>query len=385
VEFLAKKGDVGEASCDVFDSGSEINDTVRCTVLAPDDIGWRTVLSTLPHDFYHLPSYVDLCAQLENGKAIAFHVVGAGNHFLLPVILRAVPDFGIPTLRGWTDARSPYGYAGPLLSVTAADSKARAAFARRATRAVVNAMRQLRIVTGFIRCHPLLTVPAEVFNSAGQIVTHGRTVSIDLTLSAEDIWKQFRRNHRSDIKRLCATTGAVVEHDYEWRHLEDYLQAYRETLHRVRASDSYAFNAKYYQGLRDALGEKVHLFVVKIGHEVAAAGVFTEFCGIVQYHLGATLDKHLKHHPNKLLCHEVSLWAKARGNRWLHIGGGVGGREDSLYQFKAGFSQLRHPYQTWRICSDDDVYAQLIAASQPDLRRDPDDDYFPPYRNVDHR
>ena len=113
---------------------------------------------------------------------------------------------------------------------------------------------------------------------------------------------------------------------------------------------------------------------------VAAAGLFIETDGIVQYHLGGTNEASIGAEASKLLIHAACGWAKARGYRSLHLGGGVGGATDSLLFFKAGFSPVRHPYRTLRVVLDEAEYRRLVAACDPDL--DPDDlgGYFPAYR-----
>ena len=55
--------------------------------------------------------------------------------------------------------------------------------------------------------------------------------------------------------------------------------------------------------------------------------------------------------PTKLMLHFVRTWAKDRGLRRLRLGGGVGGKEDSLYRFKAGFSTDRHAFEPCASCA----------------------------------
>ena len=69
------------------------------------------------------------------------------------------------------------------------------------------------------------------------------------------------------------------------------------------------------------------------------------------------------------------------GREILHLGGGLGGREDSLMLFKAGFSDRRHPFRTWRWIVLPEAYARLAAARA--ARRAgpaPSPDFFPAYR-----
>ncbi len=49
---------------------------------------------------------------------------------------------------------------------------------------------------------------------------------------------------------------------------------------------------------------------------------------------------------------------KGRGNRWLHLGGGVGGDNDPLFAFKAGFSDTRFKNQTMRLILDEPRYRE---------------------------
>ena len=71
---------------------------------------------------------------------------------------------------------------------------------------------------------------------------------------------------------------------------------------------------------------------------------------------------------------------KKRGNRVLHLGGGLGGAPDSLFAFKAGFSKARHPFRTWRVVVDEDRYRELTRAAQPGLAAADVPGFFPAYR-----
>ena len=161
------------------------------------------------------------------------------------------------------------------------------------------------------------------------------------------------------------------------------MEIYDETMSRVQALRSYYFSREYFLGLREAVGSaRLHLFVVRAGADVLAAALFTETAGIVQYHLGGTRTRALRLDPHTLLYHVVCEWAKERGNRVLHLGGGLGGREDSLFHFKAGFSQIRLPFHTWRQITDPEGYREYLSALGI---AGTDGDYFPAYRQPDAR
>jgi hypothetical protein len=326
---------------------------------------WETVLRTARHDFYHLPAYVALCGAQERARPCALIASERDRTMLLPLLIRDIPG-------GGSDATSPYGYPGPI-GIGSDDP----AFLHAALVAGVQVLRDAGFVSVFVRLHPLLNpVPPE---GMGTLVVHGDTVSVDLTMSREELWAQTRLNHRRDITRALRL-GYAARMDDEWQHLESFKRLYRETMERRSASPFYFFDDAYFDGLRGALGERLHLCVVEKDGVVAAAGLYAETDGIVEYHLSGTAEESLEVRPMKLLMHFASGWAKDRGNRVLHLGGGVGGADDSLLQFKIGFSPLRTSFATLRVVIDEPEYTRLVAARGPHLDPGARTSFFPQYR-----
>jgi ribosomal protein S18 acetylase RimI-like enzyme len=341
--------------------------TLKGTLLDVDAPEWAAVLRAARHDFYHLPAYVALCAGQERGRPRALYVTDDGRTMLLPLVIRGIPGGGF-------DATSPYGYPGPV-GIGTDDP----AFLRVALVAGLHVLREAGIVSAFVRLHPLLNPlpPSDI----GTLVRHGETVSIDLTLPTEELWAQTRLNHRRDISRALRL-GYVARMDEDWQHLESFKHLYRATMARRSAAPFYFFEDAYFDGLRDALGESLHLCVVEKDGVIAAAGLFVETNGIVEYHLSGTGDAFRVVQPTKLMMHFVRGWAKDRGNPVLHLGGGVGGDSDSLLHFKGRFSPLRHTFHTVRMVIDEPEYGRLVAARDPLLDPDARSGFFPPYRQA---
>jgi len=108
-------------------------------------------------------------------------------------------------------------------------------------------------------------------------------------------------------------------------------------------------------------------------------GAFVAFSNnIMQFHLAATSDEYLKDGPMKLLIDESTLIGRQKGMHYLHLGGGVGGNEDSLFEFKAGFSNLQLSFKTWRFVADPEIYNELVN-NRFSLGLQ-SADYFPKYR-----
>jgi hypothetical protein len=336
---------------------------MRVELIDPDAARWREAVRSLPHDVYHLPAYVRLAAAEEGGEPRAAYVDDGPSRLLLPLIVRRVGP-------GRLDGTSPYGYPGPLASGPAA-------FVRSAWAAVRERLHAEGLVSLFVRLHPLLN-PCPP-RGAGVVVQHGETVSVDLRLPADEQWRQTASGHRNEINR-AVRAGHRAYVDERWQHLPAFGRLYRATMSRRGAAQHYMFTDRYFEQLREALGERLHLGVVDIGGAIAAAGLFTETNGTVQYHLSGSDEAFTRERPTKLLLHFARGWAKARGNTVLHLGGGIGGRPDSLFRFKAGFSTARHPFCTLRVVLDDIAYAELVHAHDAGLDAADLERFFPLYR-----
>jgi hypothetical protein len=230
---------------------------MKIDLLAPTDPRWAAFVERTPHDFHHLPAFVELSSRTtEPGLPLAVLVSEADDAMLLPAVRRDVP--GAP---GIYDAVSPYGYPTPLL---AGPTAATPAFVSRACRELAGALRAERYVTLFVRMHPVLDPDLAGFDS-GLLVTHGETVLIDLDASEEEQWQQHQSGHRSEIKQALKAGRQTVRIDEAWRHFDEFVRLYAETMARLDASRYYRFDAEYFRGLRAALGDdRVQVYVFDI-------------------------------------------------------------------------------------------------------------------------
>ena len=324
-------------------------------MLAPADPRWNLMLRTAPHDFYLLPGYVALAARFDGGEPIAVLVEDGPRQLLMPLLLRDVPATrnGPPRL----DATSPYGYPGMTVSSQDPAVPTDRAFTREAVGVAIGALREAGVISLFLRLNALLPVDYEVLGDVGRLVSHGHTVSIDLLRDEDDLFQNMRTDHRRNIARLDRLGFTyLIDPACSPESVAGFLKVYTETMDRLGATSSYYFDAAYLNDLHTALDGRTTLVLIRQGDEVAAAALFGEVDGIVQYHLGGTHESFIKFSPIKGIFSATASWAKSRGNRVLHLGGGLGGAEDALFNFKAGFSRERHLFQTARIIIDQAVY-----------------------------
>jgi hypothetical protein len=337
---------------------------MTASLLEPTAREWKAALQQLAHDMYHEPEYVVLDALLYGGTPAAFHYEEHGRHLLMPLIVRDVPGSDL------RDALSPYGYPGPI-------GNGDPGFWERGCAALRETLRAEGIVTAFVRMHPLLDAPLPSLARFGGLVRHGETVSMDLTVSTEEMWRQTRSDHRNHINRARRDGTRIVFDD--WDRLGEWVAVYHDNMRRVGASSYYFFTREHLAALHDAVGDRMHLAVALEGDEVVGGNTFFEHDGIATGYVSST-RRARNRYADELLYDEVRRWCKARGDTVFHLGGGKGGSNDSLFSYKAGFSPSRHPFHTWRVVADPDAYRRLVADRRPGA--DPDDlsATFPPYR-----
>ena len=345
------------------------------------DPRWREALQRLRHDFYHLPEYAALESESYQATPMAFSAIEGDRELFVPCLVRPCanlfPEAGIG--REVSDVVSPYGYPGFLLSDAARTSPE---FTKEVMLRMSESFRGQGVCSAFFRMNPLLSEQfADLFPS-NLLSPASDTVAIDLTLTEEVIWENIRHGHQWVINK-CKKLGYQPRMVSFREHIDAFMEVYQETMDRVKARDSYYFGRDYFEKLA-AMPEYVHCCLVELEGEVAAACVFFECNGIVQAHLGGTRSKFMKQSPFHLVLHHAAGWAKSRGNRLFHLGGGVGGSGDRLLEFKRGFSELTFPFHTLRLIADEEKYRELthLRAKAANLPADQpfQTEYFPAYR-----
>ena len=339
--------------------------------ISHDDARWRQFLKNTKHDCYHLPEYAEIAAADEDSFPAAFYAEDGSAACLIPLLIRPMPA-ALNAPADWFDCVSPYGYPGVLTSPRGAPLPA-------FLDAFCSAARARGIVSAFVRLHPLFALDQEALWKFGHLVRHGRTVYIDLSRPRESVWLQVSSNHRRNIRRLVRL-GFQCSLD-EWNRLPEFVDVYHATMRRVGAPQSYFFSPRYFESLRDKLGARVHLAcVLSPNRELAAGSLLIVTEGIVEYHLGGSADQYLPFAPSKLAMDFIWRWSQEQSYDILHLGGGVGAVEDSLFHFKAGFSPARGEFYTYRLVIDERKHAALQQMAHSVCRAAANGDFFPAYR-----
>lgn len=331
--------------------------------LASDSAEWQELVDgTRQADSYHGAPYHRLAERRGEGEARLFVCRDATGWIGMPLLVRP-----IEALPGRRDAGSVYGYAGPIASTDKPSTALVDAFQR----GLEARLEAEGIVSLVARLHPLLDQAAWI-GPLGSVREMGATVSIDLTAPETAQLAGYRSNHRRDLKRL-ARDGYVTTRETGAGAREAFIEVYHANMRRVGAAAGYFFDAAYFDGLADALGPGLDLFLCRKDGEVAGGALCMRKRHIAQYHLGAVADAHLEAAPLKQLLDAARQHYTATGAEIFHLGGGRGSGEDSLFRFKAGFSPTRHRFALWCWVIDEPAYGELTEDRPPT-------DFFPAYR-----
>lgn len=251
-------------------------------------------------DAYYRRPYVEAAALLDRGRPFLLEHEGA----VFAGIERDEPR----------DVVTPYGYGGPV----GGDGGFWDAYEEWA--------RERGVVTTFVRFHPLFG------NQRGaplHVEPLAPTVAWRLD-PGRDLRAGLHFKHRNKVTKAENAGATVAQHD----GLGEFVALYEDTMRRLDADAFYFFEPAYWERLG-----KLPLvrFDAELGGEVVASALCLATPPFLHYHLSGTTDAGRSTGSSTLVLLEAARWAQANGYERFHLGGGLGGKEDSLHHFKARF------------------------------------------------
>jgi hypothetical protein len=304
-----------------------------------DPADWDALLRSLGvSDVYYSRGYVEASAPLADGEPVFLHHGGV----VFPVLLRRDP----------VDVVTPYGYGGPLgggLEEFGARYEEWCA--------------ERGVVTSFAVHHPLLVTEAPGFH----VTPLGGTIAWPLE---GDLLEGMHKHHRRVVRRaLDSGLEAGVSDD-----LPAFVALYEETMRRAGAAPFYFFSEEYWRAF-DGLVPTVQVDVRRDGELLGSVLGMGE-PPLLHYHLGGTADAGRDAGASHVALYTLARWGAENGYEVLHLGGGVGGRADSLLEFKRRFAPHGHiPSSLGKAVHDLDAYGRLTGSREVDW-----DGFFPAYR-----
>jgi len=305
-------------------------------------------------DVYYSRGFVGASAALVDADPLLLRLDGEAGTVFFACLLRREPF----------DVVTPYGYGGP---VGAGERPPLAEFPA----AYETWCKRRGATTSFAVFHPLLGNAGSPAAAGFRRRALAGTVAWSLT--GPDLLAAMHRHHRRLIRR-AQNAGYEVAIEPAPAALDEFAGVYEQSMQRARASPFYFFPRGYW----DALVDGVRLVRV----DVRAQGrLLASVLGMgsppwLHYHLGGAADAARGTGASHLALYRLACWGREQGFETLHLGGGVGGREDSLLEFKLRFApQGRVPVSIGRAVHDLPAYLQLTGRAAVDW-----DGFFPGYR-----
>jgi serine/alanine adding enzyme len=185
------------------------------------------------------------------------------------------------------------------------------------------------VVTTFVRFHPLLGNRRDT-PSPMRVEPLGGTIA--WRLDEGDPFERMHRHHRR-LARKAEKAGVETAPSVAPPSLDRFVRLYELTMERKDAAGFYYFPPEYWRALETGLREHIVLFEADQDAALLCFATPPWF----HYHLGASSEEARKVGANNLLFCAAARWAATEGYTRFHLGGGIGGRVDSLFDFKRRF------------------------------------------------
>jgi hypothetical protein len=313
---------------------------------------WDALLARLGvDDVYLRREYVESACAIEPGTPTYL----SEGEVVFPCIVRE--------FRGALDVTTPYGYGGPVAAAEDADSF---------YGAYRDWCRERGVVSTFVRFHPLYEN-----QRYARIAVEPLGSTVAWRLQAGELFERMHSHHRRVVRKAQrAGLEVIVE---EAPSLDEFAALYERTMKRLEADSFYLFTPDYWESLR-ALS--VLLVSVRHGDEQVASVLCFAAKPWLHYHLGASSDEGRRVGASHLVLYEAAAWARAQGYELFHLGGGVGGRADSLFEFKSRFDPgAAREFAIGRAIHDETAYHDLVEATGGA----DSGGFFPAYRDTSRR
>jgi len=329
-------------------------------------------------DVYYDYNYFDIYARHFN--VIPEAVVWEDRHISVfwPHLVRNIPNKIENNLR-FFDLITPYGYGGPLICYNTNNASEIRSSLHSYMKAYLEFAERKNYICEFIRFHPLIKnwEPfCKDFHGVIAFDHNNDTVSVDLSCELDQIWGDFRKGHRYNIRKTEREECEVrILQKPSETDIEAFISIYNANMKNCHASRKYFFPPSF---IKDHFS-RLSAVLININYhgKLIGASMFISGGSYIHYHLSGSNNDIIGLYPSALTIWNAIKWAKENGFTGLHLGGGLG-RNDSLFNFKRGFSKAVNPYYTGKIIFNREQYTALTKSCD---NLNTNTNFFPAYRS----
>lgn len=330
----------------------------------------KVVRSFMSYDVYYLSGYVKAFQLHGDGQPLMFYYEDKNIRGINVVMKRDISDhpfFKDKLSQGeMFDFTTPYGYGGWLIEGDGDKAPLFLAYEKWC--------RDNNVVSEFVRYHPMLD-NAEYSQPYYDVLMLGNTIAMDLS-SPEIIWANLTSKNRNMVRKALKS-GVEIYHGQFPQIYKTFKEIYELTMDSDNATDYYYFKEDFYDSICKDLPEEAQVFWAEVDGKIIAASIMITANGFMNYHLSGSLRKYQNLAPSNLLLYKAALWGSMHGCRSLHMGGGVGSKEDSLYKFKSAFNRN----ETKRFGIGKKIFSQEMYDKLTEMKNSENSgNFFPLYR-----
>jgi hypothetical protein len=318
---------------------------------------WNELLRQLPkeqQDIYFTPEYYRLYEDFGDGEARCFIFQKDNDYALYPFLINSVNQLGYELDKEYFDIQGAYGYNGVVSS--SYDPGFIASFYR----AFDSWCTDTGIIAEFTRFHPLLN-NHQFSENYLQTVFDRKTVFVDLRQNYDDIFHNYQRTTRKQIKRALTRYNLKVERfENSPQILNILLPIYWETMDRTHAEQYLYFTGEYF---RELLQSTPNVCFVAYQEQVPIAAIIAFYNEtFIHGHLGGATTRSLEMAPFSLLYDHIIQFGIEKLYRFFHVGGGrTTAPEDALLSFKLNFSSLTADFFIGKKIHNPSVYNEIVS------------------------
>lgn len=230
------------------------------------------------------------------------------------------------------------------------------------------------IISEFIRFHPL-EKNQKFLEKIMKVVKIGKTIEIDL-YDKELMLANMKGKSRNRIRR-AQKKGIQIVKDNSENSWEKFMELYYITMDKNNAKNYYYFSKEYFKNLKELLNNRITIFNAILKDEIIASMIVLMGTENIHFHLSAIDPNFYKESPNNLLAYEIALWGIENNYKKIHMGGGCGGKEDSLYRFKKTLNKNGElDFYIGKKIWNKEIYNKLCSIKNVGI----DEEFFPAYR-----
>lgn len=324
-------------------------------------------------DIYFDYDYFDLYAKTYNSKVEGLFWEDENLKIFWTHLIREIKRIKTYENYDFFDLVTPYGYGGPLIinktnKLKSLKNSIKIFFEEYKKYSLDN-----NCVCEFIRFHPIFK-NCELFTEIFNIQYLNDVVVVDLNQDYQDIWKNMTKTTRYYTRKaLKEFEKFIIVDNPSDVEISDFLSLYNDTMDKNKATKKYYFPFDF---IKKHFEFGALLIYCKDKNDtLGSSAMFLKGTWIMHYHLSST-NYLFENSPSRGVLWKAIELSKENGLKWFHFGGGRASN-DSLFDFKKGFSKTYLPFYMGKIIFNTKIYNEL-SLQNSFAKQNPN--FFPLYR-----